>query len=527
MPHEDAEEPTASSERERLTIIAALADHVPAMLAFWDRDQRCVYANRAYFSWFGVRVDELIGQHISTLLGPLYERNRRYIEGALAGVEQLFDREIPDPRGGPTRLSQAQYIPHRVDGSVVGFFAMVVDISHRREAERAQVELARTRAERLASINRLAAGVAHEVNNPLAVALASINDALYKLPVDLDTAIISSLREARDAVTRAAATLGGLTLLGKGESERRERVDVDRVLRASLRIAAAGYRYRARLDADLRSRAWIDGDESQLSQVFVHLLINAGQAMVASSASGHVLTVRSRIDGEEVVIEIGDTGDGISEEVVSRIFEPFVTTRPHGEGRGLGLHFAHAIVTGFGGTMEFTTRAGLGTTFRVRLPIAERGASGDVRAAPPRLAIAGDPDAPERKPRLVWVDDEAALTRIFSRALARRYDVAAFEDPVDALECIGRWCPDLVLSDVMMPRLTGPELYVRALAAEPLLQHRFLFMTGGAYTPESRAFLRGHVVLTKPFSVEALYAAIDRRLGAVGLRAATELAPPA
>ena len=130
-------------------LLRRLVDHMPAMLAYWDTDLRCHFANRAYETCFGVKPKDLIGRHISELLGPLYLLNRPYIEGALRGEEQFFEREIPDPRGGPSRYSQAHYVPDVFEGRVRGFFVLVSDITARVRAE-VDLRQATARAEELA-----------------------------------------------------------------------------------------------------------------------------------------------------------------------------------------------------------------------------------------------------------------------------------------------------------------------------------------------------------------------------------------
>src|SRR5689334_3799177 len=122
-------------DRSQDVLLRRLADRIPAMLAYWDADQRCCYANRAYERWFGVSPESLIGKHLSELLGPLYPLNLPYIERALRGEPQEFEREIPDPAGGPPRHSLASYIPDAVDGIVRGFFVIVTDISGIKRAE--------------------------------------------------------------------------------------------------------------------------------------------------------------------------------------------------------------------------------------------------------------------------------------------------------------------------------------------------------------------------------------------------------
>jgi PAS domain S-box-containing protein len=118
-------------------LVRSLVDHLSSMVAYWDSSSRCRFANRAYERWFGVTPESLIGKHISELLGPLYEMNRPHIEAALRGESQEFEREIPDPSGGPARHSLAHYIPDVVDGAVRGFFVLVTDVSALKRTEAA------------------------------------------------------------------------------------------------------------------------------------------------------------------------------------------------------------------------------------------------------------------------------------------------------------------------------------------------------------------------------------------------------
>lgn len=142
--------------------VAALRDvvnRVPAMLAYWDTDQRCRFANREYEKWFGVSPEALLGRTLEELLGPIYALNRPYIEGALRGEPQSFEREIPDPSGGPPRQSQANYIPQVVDGVVQGFAVLVVDVTPRKQAEEqlrdANTCLSHVNAELVAALNNV------------------------------------------------------------------------------------------------------------------------------------------------------------------------------------------------------------------------------------------------------------------------------------------------------------------------------------------------------------------------------------
>ena len=143
-----------ASLRARVDLLQSLVDHVPAMLAYWDAEQRCVFANRAYETWFGVSPDSLIGRSMYELLGRIYHLNLPYIEGALRGEPQQFEREIPDPHGGAPRYSQAYYIPDVVEGVVRGFYVLVADISQRHRLEQ-ELRAAKERADVLATHDTL------------------------------------------------------------------------------------------------------------------------------------------------------------------------------------------------------------------------------------------------------------------------------------------------------------------------------------------------------------------------------------
>ena len=133
MHHESIDE--IALLRQELKLVRAVADMAPAMLAYWDASQRCVFANRAYEKWFGIKPTQLIGRTLQELLGPIYPLNLPHIEAALRGEPQEFERLIPDPRGGPPRFSQAHYVPD-VDGTTVrGFFVLVSDITRRKQIE--------------------------------------------------------------------------------------------------------------------------------------------------------------------------------------------------------------------------------------------------------------------------------------------------------------------------------------------------------------------------------------------------------
>jgi CheY-like chemotaxis protein len=220
------------------------------------------------------------------------------------------------------------------------------------------------------------------------------------------------------------------------------------------------------------------------------------------------VATRTAPDGWAVV-EVTDTGSGIAPEARARIFEPFFTTKPLGQGTGLGLSVCHGIVSGLGGRIEVESEPGRGSTFRVLLPPAAAGAAPP--AAPPR------PRPDGARARLLVVDDEQLIGSTIRRLLSA-HEVVALTDPREALARLtdGEHF-DLVLCDLMMPQLSGMELYDAVAAARPEVARRMVFMTGGAFTERARQFLErtGHPQLAKPFAPQDLRDQVRGWLGAV------------
>ena len=246
-----------------------------------------------------------------------------------------------------------------------------------RSAELAATRSALVQAERLATAGQLAAGVGHEINNPLAYVLANVMYAvdelgLVKTPtpgVDLQE-VLRALVQARLGAERIRDIVRDLRTFARGDPESMGPVDVESVLEFSIAMAAHEIRQRAQLVRCYGAVPYVRGNESRLGQVFLNLLLNAAQAIPEGAAETHRVMVTTRQVREGwVAIEVSDTGLGILPENVPHIFEPFFTTKPVGLGTGLGLSVCHGIVTGLGGRIEVESQPGRGTTFRVLLPV--------------------------------------------------------------------------------------------------------------------------------------------------------------
>jgi CheY-like chemotaxis protein/anti-sigma regulatory factor (Ser/Thr protein kinase) len=278
------------------------------------------------------------------------------------------------------------------------------------------------------------------------------------------------------------------------------------VLASCIKMVSNELRHRARLVQDIApDLPPVDGNASRIGQVFLNLLVNAAHAVPEGRADANSIRVRAYSEGKGVVVEISDTGVGIPPNVMGRIFDPFFTTKPIGQGTGLGLAISHEIVRSLGGSITVESTLGAGTTFRVTLPAVERTGSSAESAATARR--------PATRARVLLIDDEAAVGRAICALLAPEIEVTHVTRGADALAHLDagdRY--DVVLCDLMMPEMSGIELFVELRAKHPALARKVVFLTGGAFTEQAREFLSRteHPPIEKPFTEGQLRAAIDR-----------------
>ena len=379
-------------------------------------------------------------------------------------------------------------------------------------------------SERMASAGTLAAGVAHEINNPLAVALANleyISDLLSQYAESTReadgtrmAAFVEPIRDTREALDRIRDIVRDVKLFSRPEEETTGRVDVVRVVDSATRMAWNEIRHRAKLVKDYQPTPIALGNESRLGQVVLNLIVNAAQAMPEGHADDHELRVTTRTGRNgQVVIEVVDNGAGIAKEHIDRIFDPFFTTKPIGVGTGLGLSICQRIVTQLGGTIEVHSEVGKGSLFRVRL-LAARQDQNDTEAP-------STPPTPSGRARVVIVDDEPALGRTLTRALEDTHDVEATTSAKELLSRIDageRF--DVIISDLMMPEMTGMELYEHLQKSAPEQARRVIFLTGGAFTATAREFLAGvpNPTVEKPLQRKDLLSRIAAILQQQGVR---------
>lgn len=392
----------------------------------------------------------------------------------------------------------------------------------RRESKKMQAQL--LIAERMASLGTLAAGVAHEVNNPLAVLLANlefIQDCLTKIGKGnqspnmaadapgrggqdfsqwLETQLTEMgepIRDALEAAERIRIVVLDLKIFSRAtEDERHGPVEIHGVLESSIRMASNEVLHRARLVKDYGDIVPVEGHESKLGQVFLNLIINAAQAIPEGRAESNEIRISTRMgDTGGVVVEIRDTGSGIPHDILSRIFDPFFTTKPTGIGTGLGLAISRRIVLSLGGDISVESEIGKGTVFRVTLPRAHS-------KAPEVRPVSAEP-ASGRRGRVLVVDNEPKMCGIIQAMLKSEHDVRTVTSAREALALItGADEFDVVLCDLMMPEMTGMDLHAELSRLAPDQTKKMIFMTGGVFTQNALAFLHqiSNTVIEKPFT---------------------------
>jgi PAS domain S-box-containing protein len=526
--HEVVHSPRASHEADEAGF-RALVESSPDLVVVIARDGNVVYANAAAARALGFQGhepreprEELRGQ---SFLSMIHADDRDHVTRALlAGNDH---RSIPARwvcKDGGARSTEMTAVPLAFDG------APAIAVVARDVTERNEIQAQLLRADRMAALGTLAAGVAHEINNPLTYLLVNVEHVLRRLRAlaasdspldelekddasDIIGGYVMSLSQAVEGANRVRQIVRDLMTFSQGNVEQRGLVDVRGVVESAIQMAWHEIRHRARLVKSLSEVPPVEASEARLGQVFLNLLVNAAQAIPEGHANEHEVRVATRTDEEgRVVVEVSDTGAGIEAEALPRVFDPFFTTKAAGAGTGLGLSISHGTVRSLGGDLTVTSERGTGTTFRVVLPAAKA----YLRAAPAHAREL----RPAAKKRILVIDDEPLVGHAVARVLSDECDVKVMSSAREALDALKRGDRyDVILCDLMMPVMTGMDLYAEVVRTAPGVAARFVFMTGGAFTQRARAFLESvsNPYLEKPLEMSKLRSLVAR----AGERAAT------
>jgi signal transduction histidine kinase/DNA-binding response OmpR family regulator len=504
-----AEEALRKSEAERAGEAVLLRDtEALAGVGSWEYEVATGRIRITHGCWklLGAEPDSLplTPAGLGALLGPdELTRCKDLLRRGLAGEPGEAELKLTAPNGRALQL-RALCSPVREWGSVVRLRGAVLDITERRRLE-AQVLL----ADRLSAMGNMAAGVAHEINNPLTYLLGNLSSLQDEMaekgggPESVPHDLPQLLTDCLEGAQRIQAIVRDLKSFSRVDHEQPGPADARKVAGNVMRMLRGEAVHRAQVLLEPGTTpVWTACSETRLAQLVTNLLLNALQAFGQRPMQQNHVTISVRDLGQDVELAVADDGPGIPAALRERIFEPFFTTKPAGVGTGLGLSVSRTIAAGAGGRIELDSEVGKGSTFRVVLPSA--------------LAPARAPETPGAlrslaplgpRQRLLVIDDDSNVLRMLQRSLSM-FDVEAASGADDGLRLLfGGASYDLVLCDLMMPGMSGTELYEQAVRRSEGLARRFLFISGGATTPQVRGFVERLPpvrILEKPFTPEAL-----------------------
>lgn len=497
-------------------------------------NRRIVFINSAGVSLLGAELESrVLGTQLEAFLGEQAAGGdgaavNPWLE-TLDRLEALEATEVELRRLNGDVVSVEISASPIVYGGVHAQQLVIRDITHR---TRALAE--RMRLDRLVAMGTLAAGVGHEINNPLSYVHTNMDYSLTTVSETIETlercallglslshpelvGLLEGLHDSRlalvaglEGTSRIREVVRSIQSFSRLDNEESMLVSVDGPLEFSINLALSDLRYRARLVRDLRPTPLVAANESRLGQVFLNLLINAVHAIPEGDPEGNTIFVTSHAVGGNVIVEVRDTGSGIPGELLSRVFDPFVTTKAHDLGTGLGLSISRNIVEELGGRIEVESEVGVGSCFRVVIP--------HIRSEQMRYSRGQvEMEQKAERGRVLIVDDEIQVGTSLRRVLSSEHDVEVAVSAQDALKRLEEEPGfDVILCDLMMPTMSGIELYRQLREMNPDYAERMIFMTGGVFTPAEQKFLHSleHPWLAKPIDISELKSQVTRWVSA-------------
>jgi PAS domain S-box-containing protein len=532
-----AEEACQGTEVELETV----TDVVPMLIALVGPDFIYRFANRAYEDWFHVERDTVVGNHISAVIGATaFIERLPQMQRALAGERILFEISETTPGGG-VREAEMRYLPHHTsEGEIDGLYIFGTDVTGRKQAERVlrdmneilerridertaalraemierqQTEEALRQAQKMETIGQLTGGIAHDFNNLLTGIIGGLELLQRRVSAGRTAEILPLADLAMGSAQRAVALTQRLLTFSRRQSLSCERVDLDRLLGAIHSLLAGTLKEQIELAISTEEGLWpVDTDAHQIESALLNLAVNARDAMpqggkLTISASN----VRFETDwsdamgevkaGDYVLLNVADTGTGMTSAVIAKAFDPFFTTKPQGHGTGLGLSIVYRFVRQSGGHVAIESEINRGTCVKLFLPRFSR-------EDPPSDNINGVRRRPEAGTgeTVLVVEDDPTVRALLLEALADLgYSGCEASDGSTALLMLeSRARIDLLVTDVGLPGLSGRDLALAARGHRPNL--KILFITGYAEKAASADVLGGSDtdIIMKPFSLDAV-----------------------
>ncbi|CAN5584544.1 hypothetical protein BH10BDE1_BH10BDE1_34360 [soil metagenome] len=355
--------------------LSRLMNTMPALIAYWDVDQKLVFANDRYCAVWNRKSADVVGLIMSQILGTeLHEKAQPYIDKALQGIALNFEVDVPFA-DGKVRSLVVSYLPDLRDGKIVGFFSVSTDVSQLKELEneRRDYEVKFVAASKMSSLGEMAAGIAHEINNPLAI--ISGKTSLLQIRIERGgfepTKFLEDLNAINNTVERIAKTVRGLLSFARqNTADEAQSTCLQKIVETTLDLCREKLRsHGVDLRLDLGDDVDVSVQDHQISQILLNLLNNANDAIFA--VENRWISIKVEVLAECARIRISDSGPKISDAIAGRLMNPFFTAKEIGKGTGLGLSISKGLAEINGGTLTFD-RAAANTTFVLELPIAGR-----------------------------------------------------------------------------------------------------------------------------------------------------------
>jgi PAS domain S-box-containing protein len=509
------EQVAAAREQWFANTLYSIADAVLTV----DAEERVTFANGAAERLLGRSRAAMDGAPLGEV-APLVDARGASLQGLLAAALRV-GKVTPLPADARLAEGPGAF----VEGTIAPMVSMGKDRPGRSGAaivlrdvgERRRLERRLLATERLAAIGTMAAGMRHEINNPLAFVAANVNHALERLRDGGHAEIVSALEDAAYGAERVRSIVDGLRPIAQGDEGRRQRYPLEDLVDDAVRASAHALRHHARLEISLGSTPSLLVDRERMAAAIVTLLLGAASRVGEGRADASVIRLRTYTGDEgRAVLEVEDDGRTLDDLERTRMFNPFAASG--NATAGVELAVAQRTILAHGGEIEVRGADGSGTLVRLVLPPCREQEHAAAEAARPVTARrterpTGSQNAP--KPVILIVDDEPAIGRSIGRILAPGHDVV-FES--DARMALGRVLRgerfDAILCDLMMPAMSGMDFFDELCVQAPLMRDRVVFLTGGAFTPRSEQFLRelANPCLPKPFSRTAVVDAIQQVL---------------
>ncbi len=465
-----------------------------------DNEGRFTFLNKRVED-LGYTKDELVGQPFDCLLIS-EEGIRAFVSVLKHGCRKTLEIELKG-KGGTVWQTLCSFTPLKSSSEgIVGLLGVAKDITERKILEKKLLQ-----TEKLASLGTFVSGIAHELNNRLLPVLVYSELLQESLLEEKDLKLIKTINRS---ATGAKHIVESLLRFSRQEKPHKSYVNLNTILSSvvsilNYRISTGAITLKLNLD---KSLPMTFADERQIEQVFVNIINNACDALEEGGGEGSEIDIRSYFTESDIFFNIVNNGPEIAKERLSKIFDPFYTSKDVGKGTGLGLSLCYGIIHGHGGDITVTSGPGR-TMFSIRIPVIETVGS-DYHPPPDLSEMTQVKDREERK-RILVVDDEEDQVDVIRHILRDKYTVTGVNSGKEAIERLGKEMYDLVICDLKMPGIDGAGVYEWIREHKPFMEGRVLFSTGDVFGPKAEKIISriGENYIIKPYNVEELLKKVE------------------